>query len=144
MADGAITFHFQHPTFRLRHRKAIRAWLNLCAQTEGHTIRSLHYLFCTDDYMLEQNRQFLGHDYLTDILTFPSPSATGISGDILISIDRVRENAKTLNTSTQDETLRVMGHGVLHLIGYEDHNEAAQTTMRTKEDQWVRRWTADH
>ena len=95
MAPEAISFQFQHPTFRLRHRSAIRAWIHACAAQEGAQIGSLRFLFCDDGHMLVANRQFLDHDYLTDILTFPDRSAQGIAGDILISVDRTRDNANT-------------------------------------------------
>ncbi len=137
MAEKTITFHFQHPTFRLRHRSHIRAWLDRCASMDGHKLHGIHYQFCTDGYMLEANRQFLAHDYLTDILTFPMPSAAGIAGDILISIDRVRDNAKTLNHNTLDELHRVMAHGVLHLLGHNDATDEEQSTMRHQEDRWL-------
>ena len=137
MALEAITFQFQHPTFRLRHRSAIRAWIHHCVAHEGAQIGSLRFLFCDDTYMLDANRQFLDHDYLTDILTFPDHSAKGICGDILISIDRTRDNAKTLNHSPLDELHRVISHGVLHLLGFDDHTPSDQHTMRSKEDHWL-------
>lgn len=140
MADATITFHIQHPTFRLDQRRHTRLWLQSCAHQDGQHIQALHYLFCTDAYMLDQNRQFLDHDYHTDILTFPSPSGKGIAGDILISVDRVRDNAKTLRVPPKEELLRVMAHGVLHLLGYEDHTESEKQRMRTKEDQWIGAW----
>lgn len=137
MAEESISFQFQHPTFRLRHRSTVRLWLQSCSHAEGKAIAALHFLFCDDPYMLEANRQFLSHDYLTDILTFPSHSAQGLSGDVLISVDRTRDNAKHLTTRPIDELHRVMAHGVLHLIGYNDHSAEEKELMRSKEDTWL-------
>lgn len=134
---ATISFHFQHPSFRLRHRQLLRQWLLRCTHAEGQGIASLRYLFCTDAHILEANKQFLQHDYYTDILTFGDHSAAGISGDILISIDRVRDNAKTHGTKPIDELHRVMSHGALHLLGHSDHTPEQQQAMRTKEDAWL-------
>ena len=137
MAANAITFHFQHPTFRLRQRIAVRSWLHEAARSEGHEIVGVHYLFCTDDYMLESNQKFLSHDFLTDILTFPVPSAKGIAGDILISVDRTRENARLHGATPTQELHRVMAHGILHLIGYQDDTPEKKSIMRAQEDHWL-------
>ena len=87
--------------------------------------------------MLAMNQLHLAHDYYTDILTFPMPSAQGLSADIVISVDRTRDNAKTLNTNPLDELHRVMAHGVLHLTGLRDDTEIAKQTMRAAENQWL-------
>ena len=104
---------------------------------EGGAIGSLSFLFCDDDHVLQANRQFLEHDYLTDILTFPDHSAKGIAGDIMISVDRTRDNAKHLKTNAIDELHRVIAHGVLHLLGYNDHSPAERETIRQREDLWL-------
>ena len=140
MPPETVSFHFQHPTFRLRHRTATRAWLHRCTHAESTRIGALHYQFCSDAYMLDANRQFLQHDYLTDILTFPDHSAEGIAGDILISVDRVRENARQHKETTHQELLRVMAHGALHLIGYDDKTAEHQHNMRTAEERWISFW----
>lgn len=137
MAAPAITFHFQHPSFRLKNRNAIREWIAACALAEGHSIAGIHFQFCTDDHMLLMNKQYLQHDYLTDILTFEDRSSQGLCGDILISIDRVRDNAKQLKTNTLNELHRVIAHGVLHLMGYEDGTPKTQQAMRTQENNWL-------
>ena len=141
MTPETVSFHFQHPTFRLRHRTATRAWLHRCTDHEGTTIGALHYQFCSDAHMLEANRKFLQHDYLTDILTFPDHSAEGIAGDILISIDRVRDNAREHKETAHKELLRVMAHGALHLIGYDDKTADHQHNMRAAEERWIAHWT---
>lgn len=137
MAEKVITFHFQHPSFQLKERTAIREWLHRCVRLSGQTIAGLHYQFCTDAFMLEANKQYLAHDYLTDILTFENRSTQGISGDILISVDRVRENAKTHGTNVRDELHRVIAHGALHLLGYPDKTDAEAAHMRKKEENWL-------
>ena len=137
MAKDTITFHFQHPTFKLRRRNEVRSWLHAATRKEGREIAGIHYLFCTDEYMLENNQQFLSHDYLTDILTFPVASGRGIAGDILISVDRTRENARTHGCPPTDELHRVMAHRALHLLGYQDHTPEEKSTMRVREDQWL-------
>jgi len=141
MASASITFQFQHPTFRLRQRTGVRSWLHQCSALDGKTLGSLAFLFCDDPYMLDANRQFLQHDYLTDILTFPTPSARGIAGDVLISIDRTRDNAKHHNTKPLEELHRVMAHGVLHLMGYNDQTPEERTEMRSKENLWLSKRT---
>lgn len=139
MAEERITFHFQHPTFRLNQRRLIRQWLHDCAQHESQTVGSLRFMFCTDAYIHEANLQFLQHDYLTDIITFPDQSSFGIAGDILISVDRVRENAKTRRIPVLDELHRVIAHGALHLLGYDDKEPHQQDAMRAQEDAWLQR-----
>lgn len=135
MSDsGRITFHFQDTPFRLRQRHAVRAWLLAIAQEHGQTLRELNYLFCSDNHMLEVNGRHLNHHYCTDILTFPMPSANGVSGDILISIDRVRDNARHHEQRPTDELHRVMAHGLLHLLGLDDTTPELQRAMRNAED----------
>lgn len=136
-ASGDITFQFQHTPFRLRQRHAVRAWLNHCIRSTGHNTGELNFLFTTDEAILAMNQLHLDHDYYTDILTFPMLSAQGLSADIVISVDRTRDNANSLNTKPLDELHRVMAHGVLHLTGLRDDTEAAKQAMREAETQWL-------
>jgi probable rRNA maturation factor len=138
---GAISFQFHLTPFRLRSRNGVRRWLQDCMNAEQQQIQEINFMFSTDAHVLSMNRQHLDHDYYTDILTFPSPSGLGISGDILISVDRVRQNANTLSVRPLDEMHRVMAHGLLHLIGQDDHTPDARTTMRSREDAWLQRRT---
>lgn len=94
----------------------------------------LNFMICSDTYMLSANKQFLQHDYFTDILTFDSSTPTEISGDILISLDTVKSNAVKYNTELKDELHRVIIHGVLHLIGFKDKSKTHQLIMRQEED----------
>jgi len=135
--SGTISFLFHLTPFRLRQRQAVRDWLARCVHQEGKRVEELNYMFSTDDYVLSMNEAHLNHSYFTDILTFPTPSGQGICGDILISIDRTRDNAKHLKTNPLDELHRVMAHGALHLIGYNDDSESNKKEMRHREDQWL-------
>jgi probable rRNA maturation factor len=136
-ASGTITFQFLNTPFRLAQRDAVRRWIFDCLLLSGHRVGELNFLFTNDEEMLSMNRAHLDHDYYTDILTFPTSSAKGLSADIVISIDRTRENAKTLNSKPLDELHRVIAHGVLHLTGLEDDTEEAKIIMRATEDEWL-------
>ena len=107
--------------------------------SEGYELSQLNYVFCSDEYLLEINKQYLDHDYFTDIITFDnSEEDNQLEGDIYISVDRVRENAATFHTDFDTEMRRVLIHGLLHLAGYEDSSEALNTAMRAKEDEYLR------
>lgn len=113
----------------------VTSWLDQVAQMENKVVDSLNIIFCSDDYLLDINREHLNHNYYTDIITFPTEmSDTGITGDLFISIDRVRDNASHMSQSFERELNRVMVHGTLHLLGYEDKTEDEQRVMRQKED----------
>jgi rRNA maturation RNase YbeY len=112
--------------------------ISLAIRKEGKVPGEITYVFCDDGFLLEINQQFLQHDTLTDIVTFPtSVSADVISGEIYISLDRVEENAKEMNVDFDQELKRVAVHGVLHLLGYEDHTADQKTQMRAKEDYYI-------
>ena len=106
---------------------------NLTVQ-EGKTLKDLSLVFTDDDYLLEVNKQFLNHDYFTDVITFDYSSFPDVSGDVMISLDRVRDNALTLGQSFELEFYRVVFHGVLHLCGYKDKSHDDVILMRGKED----------
>jgi rRNA maturation RNase YbeY len=110
--------------------------------TEGRAAGAIQYVFCSDEYLLQMNRQYLQHDYYTDIITFglSDPAAAIIDADIYISVDRVRDNALTAGVSFEEETLRVIFHGALHLCGYKDKRPADARQMRAKEDEYIRRY----
>jgi probable rRNA maturation factor len=110
-----------------------KTWLAGVARSEQKTIDEITYIFCDDDYLLDINIKYLGHDYYTDIITFPYKELDNIQSDLYISVDRVTENAIDFNESFEDELRRVMVHGLLHLIGYGDKTEAEIALMREKE-----------
>ena len=116
-----------------------KAWIEAVARGYGKTIGELYYYFCSDDKLLEINRQRLGHDFYTDIVTFPlTDCATVLSSEFCISVDRVKENAVTFGRTLESELHRVVIHGVLHLIGFDDHTEEAEKQMREKEEEALR------
>jgi len=120
--------------FRLDFKKLAK-WIKKVIILEGYEPGELFYIFCDDSYLLEINNKFLQHNTYTDIITFPSSSNQRIiSGEIYISIQRVRENANLLSTDFEDEFARVLIHGVLHMMGYDDHSDEQRKIMRSKED----------
>lgn len=113
----------------------IQTWITEVATSAGFTVGELNYIFCSDEYLLEINRTHLQHDYYTDIITFDnSDEPNTLEGDIFISLDRVKDNARSLNVNYQEEFRRVIIHGVLHLLGQADKTEAEAKEMRRKED----------
>lgn len=136
-----IYFHNEAPmTYRLRNIRKVRKWLLDLARKEGFDISNLNYVFCTDNYLHQINVDYLQHDTLTDIITFDqSEEEKTIEGDIFISIERVKENAKLESVSMRKELLRVLVHGLLHLIGYDDKSASLKKKMREKEDYYLNR-----
>lgn len=108
------------------------------AKAEKKQIGNLSYIFCSDNYLLEMNRQYLQHDYYTDVITFDYSRGNMIAGDIFISTDRVKENAKKLGVNYKHETLRVICHGLLHLCGHQDKTLAQQKKMRQLEEKYLK------
>ncbi len=115
-------------------------WLISTAISEGAHSAQLTIVFCSDEYLLEMNKEHLGHDYYTDIITFPFGDPLNIAGDLFISIDRVYENADDLNLPGEEELRRVMVHGLLHLLGYGDSTEEDKQQMREMENHHLTRW----
>jgi rRNA maturation RNase YbeY len=110
--------------------------LKKVAKKEGYSIVGLNYIFCSDEYLLQINKDFLEHDYYTDIITFDQSEVKGkIEGDIFISIDRVKDNAKTVGSTFTQELHRVLAHGLLHLTGYKDKTPKDAKKMRAKEEE---------
>ena len=120
--------------FRLRNKVALKNWIKKVVENEGGQMNDLSFVFCDDMDLLDKNSKYLNLDTLTDILTFDYSENNNISGDIYISIDRVKENARTYKVTFENELDRVMIHGVLHLLGYKDETEKEQKIMREKED----------
>ncbi|MFN8417202.1 MAG: rRNA maturation RNase YbeY [Cytophagaceae bacterium] len=134
--DSSILFFHEDTTFQLKDRTIVRTWLKKVAKKEGFSIVGLNYIFCSDEYLLQINKDFLDHDYYTDIITFDQSEVKGkIEGDIFISIDRVKDNAKTEGSTFKQELHRVLAHGVLHLTGYKDKTPKDAKKMRVKEEE---------
>ena len=113
-------------------------WLSRVAESEGYSLSALSYIFCNDQYLLDLNQTYLSHDTLTDIITFDYVEGTVVSGDIFISVDRLKENAAIFKVSFDEERLRVMAHGLLHLMGYKDKTTEDQEVMSNKENEKIK------
>lgn len=123
--------------FDLPGKLANNRWLRFVAEAEAKRIGDVNIIFCSDPYILDVNINYLGHDYYTDIITFDYVEGDVLSGDLFISIDSVRENASFYGAGFPVELHRVMVHGILHLIGYDDHTPEEQAVMRSKEDYYL-------
>jgi rRNA maturation RNase YbeY len=133
-----IFFNKADKTMTLGNRVALKAFIEKQMKKEGIIIECLQYVFCSDKYLLGINKQFLNHDYYTDIISFDLSETKGqLIGDIYISVDRVKENAKTVKTTQGNELLRVIFHGALHFCGYKDKKPADAKLMRSMEDKWI-------
>tara|TARA_B110000459_G_scaffold160562_1_gene176358 strand:+ start:57 stop:470 length:414 start_codon:yes stop_codon:yes gene_type:complete len=128
-----IEYHYEND-FILIDSDKIRIWIEDVIKKEKKTVGDITYIFCDDDYLLERNKEFLDHNTLTDIITFNYCIDNNISSDIMISIDRVKENSTTFENSFNEELKRVMIHGILHLIGYNDKSDKEKELMREKEN----------
>jgi len=139
-----ISFHKEEIEFELPAEEALMSWLTKMAEEAGCTISSLCYIFCSDEYLLNINKSYLKHDYYTDIITFPYKQGKEIESDIFISIDRVRDNAESYNTTFDQELLRVVAHGLLHMVGYGDKTESEQAEMTKMENEALALWQSRH
>lgn len=136
-----IRFFNEDSPYKLPQKQATRQWLNQQAGAEGFRVGDLNYVFCSDQHLLQLNRDYLQHDYYTDIITFDqSEEESLIEGDIFISVDRVGDNARLLNVELITEMRRVMAHGMLHLCGYGDKSPEDELVMRAKEDEWLQKF----
>ena len=133
-----VFFFKEGVSFRLTHQEALKKWIVRACRENKATIIGINYIFCSDKYLLRLNREYLNHHYYTDIITFDNSSARGfLEADIFISVDRVRANAAKFKTTFSDELHRVMIHGALHLMGYDDKNAMDEHNMRRAEDYWL-------
>lgn len=138
MEETPIYFHSEDYEFELENEERTAKWIEGIVKNEKLILMELNYIFCSDEYLLKINQEYLDHDTFTDIITFDnSESKFEIEGDIFISIPRVIENAKTFETSFDQELHRVLVHGVLHLIGHSDKTEEEQQRMRKSEDYYL-------
>ncbi|GAB4409056.1 MAG: rRNA maturation RNase YbeY [Bacteroidia bacterium] len=134
-AEQAINFFSEGVVFSFLDEGQVQDWLMRIVHVYNASLDEINYIFCSDEYLLTLNKQYLDHDYYTDILTFPnSEPGQPISADIYISIERVRENAQAFQSELMDELARVMVHGLLHLLGFDDHSPEAAAQMREAED----------
>ena len=130
-----IRFHFEDiPVKRILEKQSVRQWLTACVRTKKHLPGPINYIFVSDPFLLEMNKKYLNHHYHTDVITFDYSEKGVVSGDIYISYDRLKDNAKEYGVPLVDELHRVMAHGLLHLMGYNDQTEEEQREMRSQED----------
>ena len=135
----AIHFFSEEIPFKLKEKLNRKRWLTKIATNAGFKIKELNYVFCSDEYLYQMNRDYLKHDTYTDIITFDnSENKDDIEGDIFVSIDRVRENAKTHAQEMETEMNRVLAHGLLHLMGYKDKTQEEAALMRLKEEESIK------
>lgn len=131
--DSKVHFYFLNQVPSLKNRIHLKSFIEKLSKLHNKEIESLNVIFCSDEYLLEINRNHLNHDFYTDIITFDLSVSKLIQGEIYISTERVKENAKTFNTSLKEEIHRVIFHGVLHLCGFKDKTPEEARLMRLKE-----------
>jgi probable rRNA maturation factor len=139
---GAIHFFTEDIHYNVRNKKKIKDWIDRACENEKFTPGAINFILCSDKYLLAINRKYLNRSYLTDIITFPMMENDKIiSGDIFISLERVRENAKKYCQKTENELHRIIIHGILHLAGYNDSTEEQKKMMTEKEDFYLSRFS---
>ena len=132
-----IRYFKEDTKFEFKSRALNNKWLKMVAESEIRRIGDINIIFCSDNYILDVNMKYLQHDYFTDIITFDYCEKNRLNGDLFISVDSVRENALFYGTEFSDELNRVIVHGILHLVGYDDHSEEDIAVMRSKEDYYL-------
>ena len=128
-----ISYNYRYP-YKLKDESLFSEWINSCIHNEHHELGELSYTFIGDDELYEMNVEYLGHDTLTDIISFDYTVGKVIQGEVFVSIERVKENALVYEVAFENELARVMIHGVLHYCGYKDGTDEEKATMRSKED----------
>ncbi|MBP8085010.1 MAG: rRNA maturation RNase YbeY [Cloacibacterium sp.] len=126
--------HFFYENTEEKIQENLKFWIEKIIISEEKKIGEINYIFCDDEYLLKINQDFLDHDYYTDIITFDQVRGKTISGEIFVSLQRIKDNASLISKNYEEEKKRVIAHGVLHLCGYKDKTEEQQKIMRAKED----------
>ena len=130
-----ILFFKEETAYSLPDETTVKDWIRDCIEQENKKTGNINFILCSDPYLLNINQRYLNHDFFTDIITFDqSESSSEISGDIYISVDRVKENAGKLKVKFEHELCRVLIHGILHLVGYNDKTDSEKSQMREKEE----------
>lgn len=129
-----ISYFLEDTNFKFNTRRRTSRWLKSVAEIENRSIGEINIIFCSDPYILDLNIKSLDHHFFTDIITFDYCEGDILSGDLYISVDTVRANAEFYNTDFDNELYRVIVHGLLHLVGYDDHSDEEIAVMRSKED----------
>lgn len=139
----AVRYYTDDCSYRLPEKRRTAAWLKEVAEAEGYRLGDVNYIFCSAARLLEMNKEFLGHDYFTDIITFDYSDLKGsgvVSGDIFIDVETVADNARIYGATKIQEMRRVVVHGVLHLCGQKDKTPRANAQMHRKEDKYLKFW----
>lgn len=135
-----VTFHFNEVKFGLANRQRLKSFIASVFAKYRKRLESISYVFCTDEYLLQINKQYLKHNYYTDIITFDLSSSSRIVGEIYISVDRVRDNARKTDSTLTEELHRVIFHGALHLCGLKDKTEKEKSKMTKAEDECLKKY----
>jgi probable rRNA maturation factor len=135
-----IHFFREEVSDKISNQAKVKKWIISACKKEGFKMGEVNYIFCNDSYLLKINQDFLNHDNFTDIITFDYSEGKVISGDIFISLERIKDNSKKFSASFSKELHRVMIHGVLHLMGYSDKTAKQKGSMRKKEDEYLSLW----
>jgi rRNA maturation RNase YbeY len=138
-----ISFNYELE-FQLENEEQYSSWISNVISSENKKEGDINYIFCDDEYILEINKQYLDHDYYTDIISFDYSVGNELHGDIFVSIERVRENAVEFDVTFDEELKRVLAHGVLHYCGYKDKTEEEELIMRSKEDEKIKMFHVEH
>ena len=134
-----MVFYFTQDTgFKFKGKLVNNRWLKIMAESESRKLGNINIIFCSDPYILDINKKYLKHNYYTDIITFDYCDGPVLSGDLFISVDTVLANSETYKTDFSDELNRVIIHGVLHLVGYDDQTDEQKAVMRDKEDYYLK------
>ena len=137
-----VSFHKESVSFRLQQSRLLKQWIKIVVEEKQMALGNVAYVFCSDEYLLNINKQFLNHDFYTDIITFPLEETESKSvAEIYISLERVWDNAKKQKVSFNDELHRVLFHGVLHLTGLKDKTKEQRAAMTIAEDKWLKAYT---
>jgi len=136
----SILFHSTHPTFIIKGKLKVKKWIFNEIVSHTFTVGEINIIFCTDDYLLEINKKYLKHDFFTDIVTFNYNEGTHISGDLYLSIERIFENSKSFSVEFEKELHRVIIHGILHLLGYNDDTKEAKEIIHLLENSSLERF----
>ena len=139
-----IRYYNESCNYSLPKKRLTSAWLKSLAEQEGYKLGEVNYIFCSAEHLLEMNRQFLGHDYFTDVITFDYRDRKGekvVSGDVFIDVETVADNARIYGATKLQEMRRILAHGLLHLCGQKDKTPTAERQMHRKEDKYLAQLT---
>lgn len=136
-----INFFSENVDYQINNSGDVKVWVAKSVENEAASLGFLNVVFCSDEYLLNINKQYLHHDYYTDIITFNHSEGKSLEGDIFISVERAAENAEKFTTDLDSEIKRLIIHGTLHLLGYDDRSAEDKKLMTSKEDYYLSLWT---